>query len=36
VINQPAAAGANNYQIVDSLEAHWHRCKKAKRTPQES
>jgi ribonuclease P protein component len=36
VINQPAAASANNYQIVDSLEAHWHRCKKAKRTPQES
>ena len=36
VINQPAAASADNRQIVDSLENHWRRCQKAKRTPQES
>ncbi|MDH3616866.1 MAG: ribonuclease P protein component [Gammaproteobacteria bacterium] len=36
VINRPAAATANKRQIFASLEAHWRRCKKAKRTPQES
>jgi len=36
VINRPAAAAATNPQMFASLEAHWRRCKKAKRTPQES
>lgn len=27
VINQPAAAGAANRQLFDSLEAHWRRCR---------
>lgn len=32
VINQPAAASADNRQITDSLEGHWRRCQKATRT----
>ncbi len=36
VINQPAAASADNRQIFHSLEAHWRRCQKVKRIPQES
>ena len=30
VINQPAAAGAANRQLFDSLEAHWRRCRDAR------
>jgi ribonuclease P protein component len=26
VINQPAAEGASNRQLIDSLTGHWHRC----------
>jgi ribonuclease P protein component len=36
VINQPAAATANNQQLFASLDEHWRRCQKAKRIPQES
>jgi ribonuclease P protein component len=36
VINQPAATKASNPELIASLETHWHRCKKAKRIPQES
>jgi len=36
VINQPAAATANNQELFASLETHWRRCQKAKRIPQES
>ncbi|MBU2676479.1 MAG: ribonuclease P protein component [Gammaproteobacteria bacterium] len=35
VINQPAAASADNRRMFASLETHWRRCQKAKRTPQE-
>ncbi|MGI9235370.1 MAG: ribonuclease P protein component [Woeseiaceae bacterium] len=30
VINQPAAATANNSELFASLETHWRRCQKAK------
>lgn len=33
VINQRAAAEAENGQMFDSLEAHWRRCRKAERIP---
>ena len=36
VINQPAAAGADNRQIFASLDSHWRQCSKAKRAQQES
>jgi ribonuclease P protein component len=36
VMNQPATAGASNKTLFDSLEEHWRRCSKAKRTPRES
>ena len=29
VINQPAAKGAANRQLFDSLSTHWQRCQKA-------
>jgi len=32
VINQPAAATASNQELSASLESHWRRCEKAKRT----
>lgn len=35
VINQPAADSASNRQMFRSLESHWHRCREAKRIPQE-
>jgi ribonuclease P protein component len=36
VINQAAAATANNQELFASLETHWRRCQNAKRIPQES
>ena len=36
VINQPAAASADNRQMFNSLAGHWRRCSKAKRAPRES
>jgi len=32
VINQPAAATAKNQELFASLESHWRRCQKAKKT----
>jgi hypothetical protein len=36
VINQPAAANADNHQMFISLERHWQRCRKAQPKPQDS
>jgi len=36
VMNQPAARDANNQSLFASLEQHWHRVSKTKRTSQES
>ncbi len=36
VINQPAAASADNRQMFNSLTNHWRQCSKAKRAPRES
>lgn len=30
VINQPAAKGAANRQLFDSMSEHWQRCQKAR------
>jgi ribonuclease P protein component len=35
VINQPAAAMADNSAMRESLERHWQRCTKAKQKPTE-
>jgi ribonuclease P protein component len=36
VINQPAAASADNRQMFESLDSHWRRCSKANTAAQES